>query len=58
MEAEKILMLLVESQATLMSKMAELIESNDRLTKALIDSYNETDGEEVPRTYMDGTKVK
>lgn len=58
MEVEKTLMLLVESQASLMSKMVEVIESNDRLTKALIDSYSEPEDEEVPRTYMDGTKVK
>lgn len=57
MEVEKTLMLLVESQVNLMTKMAEVIESNDRLTKALIDSCNEPEGEEAPRTYMDGTKV-
>lgn len=58
MEVEKTLMLLVESQVNLMTKMAEVIESNDRLTKALIESYSEPEDEEVPRTYMDGSEVK
>lgn len=58
MEVEKILMLLVESQVNLMTKMAEVIESNDRLTKALIESYSEPEVENVSDRYMDGSKVK
>ena len=46
-----------QSVSIMIETVKELIESNDRLTKALIDSYSEPDGEEVPRTYMDGTKV-
>ena len=55
---KELIMMLAESQVNLMRKMAEVIESNDRLTKALIDSYGEPEGEEVPMTYMDGSKVK